>query len=32
MRGNYLMERKDEGSLFEVEIPEFRMIVPSKLN
>jgi ApaG protein len=32
MRGNYLMERKDDGSLFEVEIPEFRMIVPSKLN
>lgn len=32
MRGNYLMTRYDEGALFEVEIPEFRMIVPSKLN
>ncbi len=32
MRGNYLMSRYDEGALFEVEIPEFRMIVPSKLN
>jgi len=32
MRGTYLMTRHDESALFKVEIPEFRMIVPSKLN
>jgi uncharacterized protein affecting Mg2+/Co2+ transport len=32
MRGNYLMTRKEDDSLFEAEIPEFRMIAPSKLN
>ena len=32
MRGNYLMTRHEDGALFEAEIPEFRMIVPSKLN
>ncbi len=32
MRGNYLMTRQDDGALFEAEIPEFKMIVPSKLN
>lgn len=32
MSGKYLMTRRDEGALFDVEIPEFRMIVPSKLN
>ena len=32
MRGNYLMSRYEEGSFFEAEIPEFRMVVPSKLN
>lgn len=32
MKGNYLMSRKDNSNLFEVEIPEFRMVAPSKLN
>jgi ApaG protein len=32
MRGTYLMTRYDEGDLFEVEIPEFKMIVPCLLN
>lgn len=32
MRGTYLMTLVDEGAFFEVEIPEFRMIFPSKLN
>ncbi|MDO8367002.1 MAG: Co2+/Mg2+ efflux protein ApaG [Saprospiraceae bacterium] len=32
MRGHYLMTRSEEDLLFKVEIPEFRMIVPSKLN
>ncbi len=32
MRGTYLMVRYDEGDQFEVEIPEFKMIVPCLLN
>ncbi len=32
MRGNYLMSREEDELLFEVEIPEFKMIAPSKLN
>ncbi len=32
MRGHYLMTRRDDDALFEAEIPEFRMVVPSKLN
>lgn len=32
MRGTYLMTRRDEGALFEVEIPEFKMVAPNKLN
>lgn len=32
MRGSYLMTRQDDGSLFDVEIPEFRMVSPEKLN
>lgn len=32
MRGNYLMTRHEEDIQFEVEIPEFRMIAPGKLN
>ncbi|MDO8970012.1 MAG: Co2+/Mg2+ efflux protein ApaG [Saprospiraceae bacterium] len=32
MRGTYLMARYDEGDQFEVEIPEFKMIVPCLLN
>lgn len=32
MRGTYLMTRQDDDSLFEVEIPEFKMVAPSKLN
>jgi ApaG protein len=31
MKGSYLMERKD-GFRFEVEIPRFELITPSKLN
>lgn len=32
MRGTYLMTRLDDGSLFEVAIPEFKMAAPFKLN
>ena len=32
MRGNYLMTRREDDTVFEVEIPEFRMVAPSKLN
>ncbi len=32
MRGTYLMKRGDDGSLFEVAIPEFRMTAPFKMN
>lgn len=32
MHGLYLMERKIDGELFNVKIPEFLMIVPYKLN
>ena len=32
MWGTYLMQRRDDDSLFEVAIPEFRMIAPFKLN
>lgn len=32
MFGTYLMERESDNKLFYVKIPEFKMIVPSKLN
>ena len=32
MSGTYLMSRRDDESLFEVTIPEFRMVAPFKLN
>jgi ApaG protein len=32
MKGHYLMERVFDGAKFEVEIPEFSLIVPFKLN
>ncbi|MFN3403136.1 MAG: Co2+/Mg2+ efflux protein ApaG [Cytophagaceae bacterium] len=32
MKGNYLMERVVDGKLFKVNIPEFVMTVPYKLN
>lgn len=32
MHGFYTMTRKDDGSLFEVQIPEFYMCTPFKLN
>ena len=32
MRGTYLMKRLDDGSLFEVAIPEFKMVAPFRLN
>jgi ApaG protein len=32
MSGTYLMTRRDNGSLFEVTIPEFQMVAPFKLN
>jgi ApaG protein len=32
MKGTYLMERLSDGSLFEVTIPEFTMVVPYILN
>ncbi|MDX1912104.1 MAG: Co2+/Mg2+ efflux protein ApaG [Saprospiraceae bacterium] len=32
MRGTYLMTRREDGGFFEVEIPEFKMVAPSKLN
>lgn len=32
MYGTYLMERESDNKLFYVKIPEFKMIVPSKLN
>ncbi len=32
MHGTYLMSRHDDGSLFEVAIPEFRMVAPFRLN
>lgn len=32
MSGTYLMSRHDDESLFEVIIPEFKMVAPAKLN
>lgn len=32
MYGTYLMERKIDGTQFNVDIPEFELIVPSKMN
>ena len=32
MSGTYLMSRRDDDTLFEVVIPEFRMVAPFKLN
>ncbi|MCC3157434.1 Co2+/Mg2+ efflux protein ApaG [Hymenobacter sp. 15J16-1T3B] len=32
MRGTYLMERVADGRTFEVEIPEFTLVVPFRLN
>jgi len=32
MHGTYLMERQSDGAQFEVEIPEFVMIAPYRLN
>ncbi len=32
MRGTYLMKRRDDDSLFEVAIPEFKMVAPFRLN
>ncbi len=32
MYGSYLMERKSDNKLFYVKIPEFKMVVPTKLN
>lgn len=32
MRGTYLMERVSDGRTFEVEIPEFTLVVPFRLN
>jgi ApaG protein len=32
MHGTYLMEKQIDGSTFEVEIPEFVMVVPYRLN
>ena len=32
MSGHYLMIRQDDHSSFEAEIPEFKMVVPTKLN
>ncbi len=32
MYGTYLMERKSDAKLFYVKIPEFKMVVPSKMN
>ncbi len=32
MWGTYLMKRIEDGKLFEVSIPEFQLIVPSRLN
>lgn len=32
MYGTYLMERLSDNKMFYVKIPEFRMIVPSKMN
>ncbi|MFN0214605.1 MAG: Co2+/Mg2+ efflux protein ApaG [Saprospiraceae bacterium] len=32
MSGTYLMTRHEDSALFKVQIPEFRMVVPSKLN
>jgi ApaG protein len=32
MHGTYLMERQSDGATFEVEIPEFVMIAPYRLN
>lgn len=32
MHGTYLMTRRDDGSLFEVAIPEFRMTAPFRMN
>ncbi len=32
MTGNYLMEKVIDGSQFEVNIPEFNMVVPYRLN
>lgn len=32
MHGTYLMKRRDDDSLFEVAIPEFKMVAPFRLN
>ncbi|MEM6735824.1 MAG: Co2+/Mg2+ efflux protein ApaG [Bacteroidota bacterium] len=32
MKGHYIMERIMDGKIFNVEIPEFSMVVPFKLN
>ena len=32
MKGTYLMERKSDKALFKVQIPEFELIVPHRLN
>ena len=32
MHGTYLMSRHNDGSLFEVAIPEFRMVAPFRMN
>lgn len=32
MKGTYYMQRLADGSLFEVEIPEFKLVVPAKMN
>ena len=32
MYGTYLMERQFDGDLFEVKIPEFKLIVPFRMN
>lgn len=32
MKGTYLMERQMDGTLFEVDIPEFQLVAPFRLN
>jgi ApaG protein len=32
MKGTYIMERHIDGDLFEVEIPEFQLVAPFKMN
>lgn len=32
MHGNYIMERQVDGKRFKVNIPEFQMVVPNRLN